>query len=241
MFWSLAPLVVGCILLAGLVGMCSFQLGGTKRGPIPSYDAAQALRADAKTLGFPIRLPQLPGGWTPNSGGRGGIENGRADPATGQRRNAATSIVGFISPTGRYLSLTQSNADEDKLVGSIHPSMYPTGTVDVGGTRWVVYEGSDENGAVEPVWTTRLTGPGGATQLAITGAGSIDQFRTLASATQSAAVARTIAGLTQRLTEAGRFLTWPGLDAAATCGGRVVLRTVPVRRLCTPRGRRRWW
>lgn len=36
MFWSLAPLVVGCILLAGLVGMCSFQLGGTKRGPIPS-------------------------------------------------------------------------------------------------------------------------------------------------------------------------------------------------------------
>ena len=40
-----------------------------------------------------------------------------------------------------YLSLTQSNADEDKLVGSIHPSqtsqtpqtpMYPTGTVDVG-------------------------------------------------------------------------------------------------------------
>ncbi|MFV5919515.1 DUF4245 domain-containing protein [Mycobacterium tuberculosis variant caprae] len=185
MFWSLAPLVVGCILLAGLVGMCSFQLGGTKRGPIPSYDAAQALRADAKTLGFPIRLPQLPGGWTPNSGGRGGIENGRADPATGQRRNAATSIVGFISPTGRYLSLTQSNADEDKLVGSIHPSMYPTGAVDVGGTRWVVYEGSDENGAVEPVWTTRLTGPGGATQLAITGAGSIDQFRTLASATQS--------------------------------------------------------
>ncbi|CFK10114.1 Uncharacterised protein [Mycobacterium tuberculosis] len=144
MFWSLAPLVVGCILLAGLVGMCSFQLGGTKRGPIPSYDAAQALRADAKTLGFPIRLPQLPGGWTPNSGGRGGIENGRADPATGQRRNAATSIVGFISPTGRYLSLTQSNADEDKLVGSIHPSMYPTGTVDVGGTRWVVYEGSEK-------------------------------------------------------------------------------------------------
>lgn len=108
MFWSLAPLVVGCILLAGLVGMCSFQLGGTKRGPIPSYDAAQALRADAKTLGFPIRLPQLPGGWTPNSGGRGGIENGRADPATGQRRNAATSIVGFISPTGRYLSLTRA-------------------------------------------------------------------------------------------------------------------------------------
>jgi hypothetical protein len=190
MFWSLVPLVVGCILLAGLVGMCSFEPGGTKQGAIPSYDAAAALRADAQTLGFPVRLPQLPTGWRPNSGGRGGIENGRTDPATGQRLSAATSTVGYISPTGMYLSLTQSNADEDKLVGSIHPSAYPTGTVDVDGTRWVVYrgggQGAQAEGAAEPLWTTRLAGPAGAAQIAITGAGSTDQFHTLASATQSA-------------------------------------------------------
>jgi hypothetical protein len=186
MFWSLAPLVLGCILLAGMVGMCSFQPGATNKGVIPSYDAAAALRADAQTLGFPVRLPQLPAGWQPNSGSRGDIENGRTDPSAGQRRNAATSIVGYISPTGMYLSLTQSNADEDKLVGSIHPSTYPTGTVDVAGTNWVVYQGAGQNGAdAEPVWTTRLAGPAGATQIAITGAGSTDQFRTLASATQS--------------------------------------------------------
>ena len=186
MFWSLVPLVVGCILLAGLVGMCSFQPGGTKKGAIPSYDAAAALRADAQTLGFPVRLPRLPAGWQPNSGGRGGIENGRTDPSTGQRLNAATSIVGYLSPTGMYLSLTQSSADEDKLVGSIHPSAYPTGTVAVDGTSWVVYRGAGESGAdAEPVWTTRLAGPAGATQIAIAGAGSTDQFRTLAAATQS--------------------------------------------------------
>jgi hypothetical protein len=190
MFWSLMPLVIGCILLAGLVGMCSFQPVGTNKGAIPSYDAAAALRADAQALGFPIRLPQLPAGWHPNSGGRGGIDNGRTDPATGQRLHAATSTVGYISPTGMYLGLTQSNADEDKLVGSVHPSAYPTGTVDVGGVNWVVYHGSaqgaQEGGAAEPVWTTRLTGPAGATQIAITGAGSAEEFRTLASATQSA-------------------------------------------------------
>jgi hypothetical protein len=186
MFWSLAPLVLGCILLAGLVGMCSFQPGGTNKGTIPSYDAAAALRADAQTLAFPIRLPQLPAGWQPNSGGRGGIQSGRTDPSTGQRLDAATSIVGYISPTGMYLSLTQTNADEDKLVGSIHPSAYPTGTVDVAGTNWVVYQGAGQNGAdAEPVWTTRLTSRAGATQIAITGAGSTDQFRTLATATQS--------------------------------------------------------
>ncbi|ORA78111.1 DUF4245 domain-containing protein [Mycobacterium malmoense] len=186
MFWSLIPLVVGCLVLAGLVGMCSFQPGGTNKGAIPSYDVAAALRADAQALGFPIRLPRLPAGWQPNSGGRGGIENGRTDPSTGQRLHAATSTVGYITPTGMYLQLTQSNADEDKLVGSIHPSAYPTGTVDVDGTRWVVYRGAGQGGAdAEPIWTTRLAGPPGATQIAITGAGSADQFRTLAAATQS--------------------------------------------------------
>ncbi|GAB3017057.1 DUF4245 domain-containing protein [Mycobacterium bourgelatii] len=186
MFWSLAPLVVGCILLAGMVGMCSFKPGGTNRGTIPSYDAATALRADAVTLGFPIRLPQLPAGWQPNSGGRSGIENGRTDAASGQRLNAPTSTVGYISPTGMYLSLTQSNADEDKLIASIHSGMHPTGTVDVSGTTWIVYEGTDQDGnGFEPVWTTRIASPSGPTQIAITGAGTADQFRTLAAATQS--------------------------------------------------------
>jgi hypothetical protein len=182
MFWSLAPLVLGCIVLAGLVGMCSFQPGGTNKGTIPSYDVTAALRADAQTLGFPVRLPQLPAGWQPNSGGRGGIENGRTDQATGQRLNAATSTVGYLSPRGMYVSLTQSNADEDKLVGSIHPGMFPTGTVDVSGTSWVNYQGGDRG---EPVWTTRLGSPAGPAQIAITGAGNTDEFRTVASATQS--------------------------------------------------------
>jgi hypothetical protein len=181
MFWSIAPLVAACIILAGVVGMCTFAPGGINRGSVPSYNAVSALRADAQTLGFPVRLPRLPEGWQPNSGGRGGIPDGRTDPSTGQRLHAATSTVGYISPTGMYLSLTQSNADEDKLVGSIHPSMYPSGTLDVDGTRWIVYQGD----GVESVWTTRLKSPAGAAQVAITGAGGVDQFRTLAVATQS--------------------------------------------------------
>ncbi|WP_262490856.1 DUF4245 domain-containing protein [Mycobacterium simiae] len=185
MFWSLVPLVAGCILLAGMVGMCTFAPGGTNRGRVPSYNAAAALRADALTLGFPIRLPVLPPGWQSNSGGRSGIEDGRTDPVSRQRLNAAASTVGYLSPTGMYVSLTQSNADEDKLIGSIHPGMYPTGTVEVAGTSWVVYQGADQDRALEPVWTTRLTGPAGAAQIAVTGAGSADQFRTLAVATQS--------------------------------------------------------
>src|SRR6202789_2796822 len=104
MFWSIAPLVVACIVLAGVVGMCSFSPGGISRGPVPPYDAAGALNADAQTLGLPVRLPR---GWQASAGGRGGIADGRTDPATGNRLRAVTSIVGYISPGGEYLSLTQ--------------------------------------------------------------------------------------------------------------------------------------
>lgn len=172
MFWSLAPLVVACVVLAALVGTCSLQTSGPGEGPAPSYDAAGQLRDDAMVLGFPVRLPQLPEGWTANSGRRGNIEGVR------------TSTVGFLAPSGVYLSLTQSSADEAALVGSVEPDVYPRGTENVDGTTWVRYEGGD---TTDPVWTTRLDGPTGPAQIAITGAAKPDEFRTLAAATQSQA------------------------------------------------------
>ena len=170
MFWSLAPLVVACIVLAGLVGMCSFQARGPTIGPAPDVDAPAQLRADAAQLGFPVRLPQLPEGWHANSGRRDSIEA------------AKTSTVGYLAPSGMYVSLTQSNADEQKLVASFDGEHYPTGTQNVDGVSWVVYEGGE---GTRPVWTTRLDGPTGEAQIAITGAAPEDEFRTLAAATQS--------------------------------------------------------
>ena len=181
MFWSLVPLVLACVVLAGLAGTCAFRPGGITAGPVPSYDAVTALNADAQSLGFPVRLPQLPEGWQPNSGNRGSIADGRTD-ASGQRLRAVISRVGYISPTGMYVSLTQSNADEVALVASIQPGLHPTGTEDVEGTRWVVYQGDGD-----PVWTTRLAAKAGAAQLAITGAGGPELLRTMAAAVQSQA------------------------------------------------------
>jgi hypothetical protein len=187
MFWSVAPLVLACIVLAGVLGMCSFQAGGPGEGPIPHYDAPAALQADADALKIPIRLPQLPDGWHSNSGSRKGIEGGRTDPVSGQPARAVSSTVGYLAPSGMYLSLTQSNADEAKLVASLNSDMYPTGTADVDGVTWVVYEGSQEDGDdAEPVWTTRLNGAGGPAQIAIKGAAGTDEYRTLAAATQTA-------------------------------------------------------
>jgi hypothetical protein len=180
MFWSLAPLVVACVILAGIVGMCSFTPGGPGSGPAPDYDAPAALQADADALRIPIRVPALPEGWRANSGSRARIEAGRTDPS-GQLARAVSSTVGYLTPTGMYLALIQSNADEEKLVGSIDPDMVPTGTQDVDGVRWVVYDGGEGG---EPVWTTRLKGTTGPAQIAIRGAGGTDEYRTLSAAVQ---------------------------------------------------------
>lgn len=82
-----------------------------------------------------------------------------------------------------YLSLTQSNADENRLVVSIHPPSYPIMT---GVPTWRSIKGMTTAGwSPRSVWTNRLASPVDPTQIAVTGAGSPDQFRTLASATQS--------------------------------------------------------
>jgi Protein of unknown function (DUF4245) len=186
MFWSLAPLVIACIVLAGMLGMCSFQPNGPGKGPTPSYDAPAALQADADALKIPVRLPKLPDGWQANSGSRKGIDGGRTDPASRQQLRAVSSTVGYLTPSGMYVSLTQSNADEDKLVESINADLYPTGSQDVDGVKWVVYEGGPQDDKpAEPLWTTRLNGPGGPAQIAITGAAGTDEYRMLAAATQT--------------------------------------------------------
>ena len=165
-----------------ILGMCSFAPGGPGPGPAPDYDAPAALQADADALRIPIRVPALPEGWRANSGSRAGIDARPDGPVRASRRARCPRPSAISTPTGMYLALTQSNADEEKLVGSIDSDMVPTGTAGcrrraVGGLR------RRRRGA-EPVWTTRLNGPTGPAQIAIRGAGGTDEYRTLAAAVQ---------------------------------------------------------
>jgi uncharacterized protein DUF4245 len=181
MFWSMAPLVLACIVLAGVLGMCSFAPNGPGQGPVPTYDLPASMKADAETLKIPIRMPRLPDGWHPNSGSRASIDGGRTD-AAGKPARAVISRTGFLAPTGMYISLTQSDADEQNLVRWIDANLAPTGTQDVNGVQWIVYDGAQDG---RPVWTTRLKGPTGPAQIAVTGPAGTDEYRTLAAATQS--------------------------------------------------------
>lgn len=171
MVWSLIPLVIACLIIAGVASQCTLSPGGPTQGPIPNFDVDAALQYDASELSFPIRNPVVPEDWTPNSGSRGSIAGDQGGDA---------STVGYISGAGRYIRLTQSSASEDVLVPfAVGEARYASGSEPVDGKDWVVYE----QPSTEPVWVTDL----GDVRLLITGSGTTEEFTELAAATTSAA------------------------------------------------------
>ncbi|MCC3329021.1 DUF4245 domain-containing protein [Nocardia abscessus] len=169
LFWSLIPLVLIALVFAGLASQCSFAANGPTQGQIPHFDARAALTADARSMPFPIRNPDLPADWTPNSGSRESIGSTGGGPA---------STVGYITPQGTYMRFTQSNATEEALARFVLGSRYAGGTEQVGAQKWIVYA---EQGS-ETAWITDL----GQSRVLITGAGNQAAFTTLAQAITAA-------------------------------------------------------
>ncbi|MFI1911795.1 DUF4245 domain-containing protein [Nocardia sp. NPDC020380] len=173
LFWSLLPLVLICLVIAGIASQCTFSAKGPTQGQIPNFDAKAALSDDARTLSFPVRLPALPDTgpdkWTPNSGSHDTIVGAGG---------GAVSTVGFISPQGTYMQLTQTNATEDALAKKVMGNQYASGTEQVGDRKWVVY---GDPGS-EPAWITDF----GDVRVLIKGAGNHAIFTTLATAVGNA-------------------------------------------------------
>ncbi|APA95907.1 DUF4245 family protein [Nocardia seriolae] len=169
LIWSLAPLVLICLVIAGIASQCSFSTGGPKQGKIPDFNVKAALTDDARLLSFPIRLPALPdtdpNKWTPNSGSH--------DTITGTG-GGDTSTVGFITPEGTYMQLTQSNATVDVLAKKYAPNRTVSGTQQHGGHMWSIYA---EPGT-EPTWISDF----GDVRILIKGAGNGAAFDTLSTA-----------------------------------------------------------
>ena len=121
MFWSLAPLVIGCILLAGLVGMCSFPAGRDEQGGDPVLRRGGGLARGRPDAGLSRSgCPQLPAGWQPNSGGRGGIENGRTVGGSAAERG---HLDGGIHQPDRHVSEPDPEQRRRGQAGRLDPSV----------------------------------------------------------------------------------------------------------------------
>ncbi|MGS2806389.1 DUF4245 domain-containing protein [Nocardia sp. MW-W600-9] len=169
LFWSLIPLVLIAIVLAGAASQCTVATNGPTQGQVPHFDVDGALKSDAKTLPFAIRNPDLPQDWVSNSGSRDTIVTSGGGPV---------STVGFLTPQGAYMRYSQTSASEEALSRHVLGSRYATGTQDIDGQKWVVYTEPTE----ETAWITDL----GGVRILITGAGNEAAFTTLARAITAA-------------------------------------------------------
>ena len=170
MVWSLIPLVLACLLVAGIASQCSLSPGGPTQGPIPNFDVDAALALDASEIGFPVRNPQVPEDWTPNSGSSATV--------SGDEGGAVTT-VGYITGTGQYVQLTQSSASEAQLVPFIAGErVSASGTESVAGRDWVVYGEEGER----TYWVSDFD----ETRILLGGSGDSQDLATLAAAVDDA-------------------------------------------------------
>ncbi|QKT06647.1 DUF4245 domain-containing protein [Gordonia sp. X0973] len=174
MIWTLLALLVLVALVVVSSRNCSVGLhGNASDDKIPPFDTHAALQADAATMGFPIRQPLLPADWKPNSGTSANVGATRV------------STVGWITPSGYYLGLSQTNATEEALLPTLSPdpdkegTLSGTGTREIEGTRWVTYVAGDRlapDKGVRKVWVANL----GDVRIGLTGKSDDADFTTLA-------------------------------------------------------------
>jgi hypothetical protein len=180
MLLSMVVLAVAVLVLAAVSRGCSFSPGGASDDStsLPPVDVTAELQAAVGQVHFPLRQPTLPTGWHANSDSVASVGPQGADQ---------TVQVGWIAPGGQFLQLSQSNGTVLDLVRKAAgladgTPVSQTGTQTVDGTKWTVYPGV----RTEQSWAADL----GPVRLLITGNGSTDQFRTLATATRSGAIVR---------------------------------------------------
>lgn len=163
MIWSIIPLLIVCAFVAMASGNCSVGLtGSASDDKRPAFDVADALKSDAQTMPFPIRLPPDPAGWKPNSGSRGSVSG------------HVTSNVGWLTAAGSYLQLTQTDAGVDALADSLGGDNVSsdTATRDIGGHRWTTFRTYEDN----KFWITDL----GDVRIAVMSKGSDDAMAAMA-------------------------------------------------------------
>ena len=158
---SLVVLLVAMFLTVGFTGLCSFDPGDADRsGPVQEVDADAVLKMDARTFDFPIRNPEMPEGWVPNSARRVMV-NGEP-----------SSLVGWVVNGENYISLTQTGADFKAASQPDDSVREETNTETTGDVEWHVFTGED----ARPLWVADL----GDVRLVIEAMASAEQTRTAA-------------------------------------------------------------
>lgn len=169
MFLNVIVVVVLMLVGVGATGLCSYNPGRPENGPVQEVDARTFIGLEARAVDFPVRFPEMPEGWVTNSARRSMVAN------------APAPVVGWVSPDGGYLQMTQTGAPLEEAIAAQGGSARPdsrTETID--GRDVTVLSSNDAN--TRDLWAVDA----GDARLLFTGAGTDEEFRALISAALSA-------------------------------------------------------
>ncbi|HEY7594918.1 MAG TPA: DUF4245 domain-containing protein [Actinophytocola sp.] len=173
MVGALVVLLVIVGVVATVTRGCSFDPGAPSSDPssAPTVDVSAKLREAASSVAFPVREPSLPASWHANSSSTTPVGSG-ADADVIVR-------VGWLTPGGRYVQLSQSGGAVGEVVAEeTGTESEPTGSASVDGMRWDIYPSRRD----EVAWVAEKDGA----VLLVTGNGNEPEFRDLAAAAVAA-------------------------------------------------------
>ena len=173
MIGALAVLLVIVGVLAAVTRGCSFDPGAPSANPssAPTVDAAAKLDQAAASVSFPVRRPALPASWHANSASTTPVGAGAAADVIVR--------VGWLTPGGRYVQLSQSGGGTGDVVAEeTGIETKATGSESVDGTAFATYPSRRD----EVAWVASLDGA----VVLITGHATEREFRELAAAVVAA-------------------------------------------------------
>jgi len=133
MVWSMA--VVGGVVLA-IFAVVVWQRPEVQGDIRPSVDVEGLINQVTLTDPFPVEQPQdLPSGWTANSAW---FESSTDWPGL----DGVVMHVGYVTPSGSYAEVKQTNGDHDYAVGEWADGGDVVGVVDIDGRSWQRLESS---------------------------------------------------------------------------------------------------
>ncbi|SKA99474.1 Protein of unknown function [Agreia bicolorata] len=123
-----------------------------------------------RTLPVPLAVPELPDTWSSNV----------AEIRTGSLDKVSSWFIGLITPSKQFLSITQAvDANPSWLVNEMQQTI-PTGSVNIDGIDWIVYDNRDSDRDVGNV-KYALTTESGRSTFIVAGTATPEEARALAS------------------------------------------------------------
>ncbi|AWB83739.1 DUF4245 domain-containing protein [Corynebacterium liangguodongii] len=163
MLINVALIIVAMLAVVGFTGLCSFNPGAPEQGPVQEVDARAFIDLESRAVDFPVRYPEVPAEWVANSARRTMVGG------------APAPVIGWVTPAGSYLQLTQTAASLDDAISAVDPTPRELARTEaISGHDAEVYAAP----GVRDIWAVDA----GQRRLVATGAATDEEFRELIAA-----------------------------------------------------------